>query len=377
MKVLYVTTISGTINAFLVPHIQALLDQGHNVDIACNITSPIKEQLLERGCKIFKIEFQRSPLTKKNYMAYKKLKKLIQEGEYDLVHTHTPVASLLTRLACRNMSNIKVLYTAHGFHFFKGAPLKNFLIYHTMERISAKYTDAIITINQEDYDLANKFKLKKPNSVYQTHGVGIDLNKFSSKDINEKVNLRKKYGYKGNDFILFYAAEMNSNKHQDLLINAVHLLKNKIANIKLLLAGNGPLKEKYEEQAERLGLQENVQFLGFREDISQLLSISDIAVASSRREGLPVNVMEAMATGLPLVVTNCRGQRDLVNNEKNGFVVGIDDYEDFANSIEKLYKSEELRQLYGKNSIEKVNLYSLDNVLEELKYIYSIHMNNK
>ena len=371
MKVLYVTTISRTVNAFLVPHIQALLDQGHTVDIACNIVSPIEEQLLERGCKIFNIEFQRSPLTKKNYMAYKQLKKLIQEGEFDLVHTHTPVASLLTRLACRNISNVKVLYTAHGFHFFKGAPLKNFLIYYTLEQISAKYTDAIITINQEDYVLANKFKLKKTNSVFKTHGVGIDLNKFSSRDANEKINLRKEYGYKSNDFILFYAAEMNSNKHQDLLIDVVHLLKNKIPNIKLLLAGKGALKEKYEDQAKKLGIQDNVQFLGFRKDIFQLLKISDIAVASSRREGLPVNVMEAMATGLPLVVTDCRGHRDLVKNNENGYSLKINDVEGFANAILRLYKSEELRQTFGNKSLEMVKDYSLETVLKEMELIYS------
>lgn len=372
MKILYVTTISGTINAFLVPHIQMLLKQGHNVDIACNITTPIEETLLGHGCKIFNIEFQRSPLTKINYSAYKKLKMLVQKEKYDLVHTHTPVASFLTRLACRNMSNIKVLYTAHGFHFFKGAPLKNWLIYYPIEKIAAKYTDTIITMNQEDYTSAKKFKLKKANnSIYSTHGVGIDLNKFSPSDINEKVNLRNEYGYKNNDFILFYAAELNGNKNQDLLINAIDLLKTKIPNIRLLLAGNGNLREKYEEQVQRLEIQENVKFLGFRKDIAQLLMISDIAVASSRREGLPVNIMEAMATGLPLVVTNCRGQRDLVMDGENGFVVEIDDYEGFANAIRKLYQSEELRIRFSAVNIERAKTYSISNVIKELEYVYS------
>ncbi|RFU67125.1 glycosyltransferase family 1 protein [Peribacillus saganii] len=372
MKILYVTTISGTINAFLVPHIKMLLKQGHSVDIACNIISPIKEQLLEPGCRIFNIEFQRSPLSKKNYLAYKSIKKLIQEEKYDLIHTHTPVASFLTRLSCRNMSNIKVLYTAHGFHFYKGAPLKNLLIYYNIEKNLAKHTDAIITINQEDYISAKKFKLKKVNSVYKSHGIGIDLNKFSPSNINEKLNLRKEYGYKSDDFILFFAAELNHNKHQDLLINAVSILKDKIPNINLLLAGEGPLMNQYEELVEMLELKNNISFLGRRNDVHNLLKLSDIGVASSRREGLPVNVMEAMATGLPLVVTDCRGNRDLVRDGENGYVVEIEDEEGFARAVKSLYDSWNLREDFSKRSLEFIKQFALENVLEEIKSIYTL-----
>ena len=309
-------------------------------------------------------------------MLTQRIKKLVLEEGYELVHTHTPIASFLTRLACREIPNLKMVYTAHGFHFFKGAPLKNFLIYYTMERILSKYTDAIITINQEDYILAKKFKLRKGNSVYKTHGIGVDLNKFSPRDINEKVNLRKEYGYKDNDVILFYAAELNGNKHQDLLINAINLLKDNVPNIRLLLAGNGNLREKYEEEVKRLGIQENVNFLGFRKDIARLLKMSDIAVASSRREGLPVNIMEAMATGLPLVVTNCRGQRDLVSNGINGFVIDLNDIEGFSNAVKEIYGSENLSEVFGGKSREIIKNYSLDNVLKEVQEVYSKVLKN-
>lgn len=376
MKILYVTTISNTIT-FFTDHIIMLLNQGHKVDLACNIIKPINPQLLQRGCRVFDIEFQRSPLKIDNLVAFRKIKRLVLNEGYDLIHVHTPVASFLTRLACRNIPNISVLYTAHGFHFFKGAPLKNWLLYYPAERLAARWTDAIITINKEDYNIANKMKLRKPKSIYKVHGVGIDLCKFSSPTLEEKTKLRIEYRFNNDDFILFYAAELNYNKHQDLLINVINLLKVKIPNIKLLLAGNGISRGQYEEQTKKLGLQANVKFLGFRKDIPALLKISDIAVASSRREGLPVNVIEAMAVGLPLVITNCRGQRDLVSNGQNGYLVDINDIKGFAHAIIKLYQSQETRQKFGKKNIEHSKKYSLDKVVKEMEDIYSVYLDAK
>jgi glycosyltransferase EpsD len=342
--------------------------------VAFNIVHEVSPELINLGCKIHNIQFQRSPLKKDNYIAYRKIKELILKEGYELVHVHTPVASFLTRLACRNIPNLKVIYTSHGLRFYEGAPLKNWLLYYPLEKLAARWTDGIITINEEDYNSARKLKLAKSNSIHRVHGVGVDLTKFQPKTMDMKAKLRKKYNYSENEFILFYAAELNRNKHQDLLINVVNLLKSKIKNIRLLLAGNGNLKEQYEEQVKKLGLQYYVQFLGYRRDIPELLKISDVAVASSRREGLPVNVMEAMATGLPLVVTNCRGQRELICDGENGFIVGIDDTEGFANAVEELYKSRETRRKFGKRSNEFSKSYSLDKVMQEMEEVYSTYL---
>jgi glycosyltransferase EpsD len=369
MKILYVATVSNTINAFLVPHIKKLLiEKGNQVDIACNIVQGINPDLIKLGCKIYNIEFQRSPFKKANYKAYIKIKKLIASGEYQLVHTHTPVASFLTRLACRNISNIKVLYTVHGFHFFKGAPLINWLLYYPIEKWLSKYTDCLITINDEDYELAvNKLKAR---SVKKVPGVGVDLNKFVPQKLEKKKELRKQYGYSDDDFILIYVGELNYNKHQDLLIKVVHVLKNKIPNIKLLLVGDGRLIEDYKQQVINLKLEDYIHFLGYRKDVPNLMAIADVAVSASRREGLPVNVMEAMATGLPLVVTDCRGNRDLVANGENGFVVALDDIDAFADAIEKLYNSQELRTKFGRANLEMIKKYSLENVMRCMEEIY-------
>lgn len=367
MKILYVTTISNTVNAFLIPHIKMLIEEGHEVHCAFNIVQEVNEELNNLGCKIHNIEFQRSPLRKENINAYKKLKKLIQQEKYDLVHTHTPVASACVRLACKNFNNIKVIYTAHGFHFYKGAPIQNWLIYYPIEKWLSKYTDCLITINNEDYKIAKeKFKAKH---VKMLEGVGIDTTKFTPQTLDKKIKLRKEYGYSEKDFILIFVGELNHNKHQDLLIKVISKLKSKITNLKLLLIGIGDMFEQYKQLVNDLGLEKNVEFLGYRNDVPNLMLISDISVSSSRREGLPVNVMEAMATGLPLIVTNCRGNRDLVKDNKNGYVVN-DDVESFANKVELLYLSEEKRVQFAQASLSLIEKYSLDNILEDLKNIY-------
>ena len=371
MKILYVTTISATVNAFLIPHIKFLIQQGNQVGLAFNTLQEVHPELIKQGCKVHQIEFQRNPIEMANMIAYKKIQKVVAEEEYELVHVHTPVASFLTRLACRNMKYVKILYTAHGFHFYKGAPKKNWAIYNTLERIAARWTDGLITMNDEDYYSAKKLKLRKSNSIHKVHGVGLDLYKFSPQTDEKKNKFRKDYGYNMEDFILIYVGELCYRKHQDLLLKAVEHLRSKTINIKLLLVGEGNLENHYKDLVKSLGLEKNVEFLGYRRDIPNLMAMCDIAVSTSRQEGLPVNVMEAMATGLPLVVTDCRGNSDLVYNGENGFVVGVDDAEACANSIENLYNSKDLRKEFGEKSKMLIQNYSLDNVMEEMKDIYS------
>lgn len=374
MKILFVSTIISTINAFLIPHINMLQKQGHIVEVAANTLIGDKDKLEDIGVRINHVEFQRSPFSKDNLMALNRIKKLVARERYDMVHTHTPIASFLTRLACRNIINLKILYTAHGFHFFRGAPKLNWLIYYPVEKLASRWTDAIITMNSEDYKLAKIFKCRKSNVVYKVDGIGVNLERFSSQLCEKKEELRVKHNYSNHDFILFYAAELNRNKHQDLLIKAIPMLKENIPHIKLLLAGDGILSEEYSNLAKSLHVEKHVDFLGYRKDVPELIAMSDISVSASRREGLPVNVMEAMAMGLPLVVTNCRGNIDLVKDGENGFVIESDDIEEFTSYIEKLYNEVELRKQFGEKSIELVQKYSLENVLEQMKVIYKHHL---
>ncbi len=370
MKILLVTTISDTINAFLIPHIEMLVNGGHRVEIAFNIHSEIDHKIINLGCKIHRIEFKRSVYDKKNLIAFKQIRKVIKEEKYHLIHTHTPIASFLTRLACLTIRghDINIIYTAHGFHFFRQAPFINWLLYYPVEKFLSRYTKIIVTINREDYQIARK-KFKRGSTRF-INGVGVCLDKFSPSNQTEKIRLRGKYGYNVNDYILVYAAELNYTKHQDLLISAINLLKNNIPEIRLLLAGTGNLSETYQKQVRQLCIDAHVHFLGYRKNISELLTISDVAVSSSRREGLPVNLMEAMATGLPIIATNCRGNRDLITNGYNGILVDGNNIQQMADAIQRLYLNKDLLIQFGKKNLSLINRYSTQTILKEMKKIY-------
>ncbi|WP_449536934.1 glycosyltransferase family 4 protein [Ferdinandcohnia sp. Marseille-Q9671] len=370
MKILYVATIASTINDFFIPHIKFLLDKGNVVGIACNKVHDISPKLLELGCEIHPITFQRNPLDLENVSAYKQIHRVVAEEGYELLHVHTPVASFITRMACRNIQNVKILYTAHGFHFFKGAPMKNWALYYTLEKMAARWTDGLITMNDEDYLSAKKLKLRKEHSIFKVNGIGLDLQKFVPQTFEKKNKLRYQYGFSDEDFILIYVGELSYRKHQDLIIKAVGRLKGSIPNLKLLVVGSGSKSIEYKELTKSLDIERNVAFLGYREDIPQLMALSDIAVSTSRQEGLPVNVMEAMATGLPLVVTNCRGNRDLVIHDLNGYVVDTDDVHGCASSIERLYKSAEIQQRFSTKNKDLIHLYSIEVVINDMNKIY-------
>lgn len=373
-KVLFVATVVKLhIMVFHIPYLELFKKKGYEVHVAARNDYENKEDCNIPFCdKFYDLPFERSPIKRNNIQVYKELKEIIDSNDYNIIHCHTPMGGVLGRLAARKArkKGSKVIYTAHGFHFYRGASTKNWLLFYPIEKWLAKHTDTLITINEEDYIFANK-KNFKADSIKLVHGVGIDLSKFYPQTQEKKIQLRKEYGYKEKDFILFCAAELNYNKHQDLFINAVSILNKKIPNIRLLLAGNGPLFNHYKRQASDLCLSSYICFLGYRNDIKDLLLISDIAVSASRREGLPVNIMEAMATGLPLVVTNVRGNRDLVKDGLNGFVFELDNVNEFTNAVEKIYKDVLLSKEFGKKNTEIIQKYSLVSVLQELEMIYN------
>lgn len=366
-KVLFVATVDSHIASFHVPYLEWFGRQGCEVHVASNGGTDVPFADVK-----YNIPFERAPFRIANLRAYKQLKTIIGNNRYDLIHCHTPVGALLTRLAARNVrkNGTKVIYTAHGFHFFKGAPPISWLLYYPVEKWLSRYTDVLITINAEDYESAHngRFKAQK---ILMVNGVGVDLERYRPQTKEKKENLREQYGYANRDFILVYVAELSRRKHQDLLIDSVYLLSRKIPQVKLILVGSGDLMESYKTRVEKLGIDDHVEFLGYRKDIPNLLTMADVAVSSSRQEGLPVNVMEAMATGLPLVVTDCRGNRDLVKHGENGYVVGVDDKESLADAVYGLYQSEELRAAFGQRNLELIKKFSLSTVGEEMAQIYS------
>lgn len=371
-RILFCATVDFHFRAFHLPYLKWFKEQGWEVHIAASgkLNLPYVD-------KKYDIPIQRSPLHKANILAYKKLKEIINKNQYKIIHCHTPMGGVLTRLAARGArrNGTKVIYTAHGFHFCKGAPLANWLLYYPIEKIMSKYTDTLITINREDYLLAKNQRFNAGN-IEHVHGVGVNTEKFHPVNSSEKSQLRKKYGYKDEDFLMFYAAEFNKNKNQQLLIRSLQLVKEQVPNVKLLLAGEGPLLRECQELSAKLGVDRLIDFLGYRKDINSLLKMCDCAVGSSIREGLPVNIMEAMACGLPVVATHNRGHRELILDQRNGWVISNQNVLEFAGRLISLAQNRELSVELGLNSRHIIlATYGIQQVLGEKASIYLNYMN--
>ncbi|MCP8967839.1 glycosyltransferase family 4 protein [Ectobacillus ponti] len=365
MKILYVTTISNTANTFLVPHIRMLVEQGHQVDVAFNIKQDVNPDLLQLGCKVHELEFQRSPLNRKNYSAYRKLKKVIKDGTYDIVHTHTPIASACVRMACRALKSVKVIYTAHGFHFFKGAPLKNWLIYYPIEKCLAKYTDVLITINKEDAERAKKSF--NAGRVEYIPGVGLNTERINNTHINW-LSKRKELGIPHDAFVIISIGELNKNKNHETVIRAIAKLGN--PKVRYLVCGVGPLMEYLVNLSKELGIEDQVKLLGYRGDVIEICKMSNIFCFPSMREGLGMAALEAMASGLPIITSDVHGIVDYSLQGITGYTCNPTDIDAFAQGIKELSLNPELCKRFGNTNMEAVKGFSLSNVLRQLKQIY-------
>ncbi|MDK0618349.1 glycosyltransferase family 4 protein [Clostridium perfringens] len=363
-KILYVTTVSRTINAFLIPHIEMLIENKYEVNCACYIDREIDKRLIKKGVKIYNIPFSRNPLSLDNLKAFNELIKIQEENQYDMIHVHTPIASIYGRLLKLKFKNLKTIYTAHGYHFFKNGPKMGWILYYPIEKLMAKLTDVTININKEDFEITKK-KLK-PKKAYLINGVGLNINEYSLLSEGERNKKRRVLGLKDDDFVVIMIAELNGNKNQMQLVRAIELLKNKYQNIKCLIVGEGKKLQFLKKEVKKRSLEKNIVFLGFRKDVNELINASDIGVLFSYREGLPRNLMEIMANGKRIVATNIRGNRDIVCNKFIGALVEVNDYEATAKAIEKFYLTSA-----NKNKILKeVESYSILNILTELSSIY-------
>ena len=336
-RVLFVATVDQHIRHFHVPYLRWFQEKGFKVSVASNGNENVPYVDIKHD-----VTFERSPWSFNNIIAFFEIRKIIKKNKYNLIHTHTPVASILVRVANVSLGKpAKVLYTAHGFHFYKGAKVLNWLLYYPIEKLLSNFTDSLITINQEDYDIANKKRFGCKN-IHLVNGVGVNLEQFKMPTQIEKNKLRLKYGLERDDFVLIYVGELSKRKNQELLLNVVHDLSLKIKELKLLLVGKGDEESNLRALCSSLGLDNVVKFLGYRRDIPNLMKISDLSVSTALQEGLPVNVMESLSVGLPCIVSNCRGNRDIIKDNLNGFVIEKYDSQEFVEKIHQLYSNNAL-----------------------------------
>lgn len=364
-KVLFVATVVKThIMEFHIPYLKMFKEMGWETAVAARNDYENPADCIIPYCdSYYNVPFERNPLKPGNLKAYKELKHIIDEGEYDIIHCHTPVGAMLTRLAAKQARKrgTKVFYTAHGFHFYKGAPAINWILYYPVEKWLSRYTDVLITINKEDFEQAKTFKAGK---VCYVPGVGIDLKKFQTNPIirNEKRRwLCHEYDIPSSATVLLSVGEVNKNKNHRVVIEALGQLNRK--DIYYVICGRGPLLDEYKELSRQYKIEEQVILTGYRTDVADFYKAADVFVFPSFREGLPVAVMEAMASGLPVITTRIRGSSDLVTEGENGLLVQPKDVAGFCNAINQ-YANVLKREMTAKKNIEKANEYDLKHILQ-------------
>ena len=364
-KVLFAATVVKThIMEFHIPFLRMFQQAGWETAVAARNDYEDPGDCVIPCCdRYYDIPFERSPLKPGNLRAYRDLKRVIDEGKYNLIHCHTPVGALLTRLAALRVrkKGTKVIYTAHGFHFYRGAPILNWLVYFPAELLCGFFTDVLITINREDYAFAQKHI--HAGKVCYVPGVGVDLDRFSG----SRETAREKLGIGKDEFVLLSVGEMTVNKNHRLALQALALLRDK--PIRYVLVGRGEQMENLQALARELEISNRVIFTGYRSDVPELYPAADAFFFPSIREGLSVALMEAMASGLPSIVGKIRGNTDLIDDGVEGVYMPLTP-EGAAEAIEKLYDDPELRSRLGEAAREKVRRFSAPEVQERMREIY-------
>lgn len=383
-KALIIASMASMIDNFNRKNIELLSAMGYDITLAANFKSEDSNsyeknqkflaEMKKKGYHVVHIDFTRK-LTNISLQikSIKQVRELFKR-KFDIVHCHSPICSIITRILFqkyRSKYNSKLLYTAHGFHFYKGAPKKNWLIYYPAEKICSYMTDVLITINKEDYSLAKqKMKAKK---VEYLPGIGIDLNKFNNTDKDDSLKLT--LGCKPEDIMLLSVGELSERKNQTVVINALDKLRKDdvvtFNKIKYYIVGKGHLEDYYKQLIRDKDLENSIKLLGFRNDIDRLLNTADVFIFPSIQEGLPVALMEAMASGLPVIASRIRGNTDLIENGKGGFLVSPNDVMGFENCIKKLVENPNYFKNMKSINLKTIKDFSDEIIIKKTEKIYS------
>ncbi len=367
---LFVATLYCHLANFHLPYMEMLQDCGCVVHAAAYPDWHIW-RVEGRIARCRRIGFSRSVLNPANLAAFFNMRRILKEENYDLIHVHSPIAAFITRLALPGTGRGALIYTAHGFHFYRGASWWKWLLYFPPEWLAGYRTDALIVVNEEDYRTARLFKGLSPEKVHLVPGVGFDPRQYSSGlEEADREGLRRELQISAGAKVALCVGEFNRNKNQAMLLKAWPAVLEKAGPAFLLLAGEGGGERRLRKMAAGLGIGKYIRFLGFRTDIPRLLQLADIALLTSFREGLPRAVLEAMAAGKPLVATDTRGLRDLVVDGSTGFLVPCGDSAAAAGRIVELFSDEEAAKRLGREAAIRSREFSFERVAPQMAAIY-------
>lgn len=372
-KALQLASVASMIDQFNIPNIELMQSLGYHVDVVADFTNPgtissarateLLRQLESMDVRVIDIAIPRNLNPKSVFSAYKKVKKLIGTERYDLIHCHSPIGGAVTRLAAEKerKNGTKVIYTAHGFHFYDGAPLKNWIVFYPIEKWLSRYTDVLITINKEDYRRAcENFKAGK---IVYVPGIGVDTEKFGAHCRGGEI--RAEFGIGSDDALLLSVGELNGNKNHEAVIRALAKIEEKPYYV---IVGKGEKEAYLQSLITQLGLADRVKLAGFRNDVADFYDAADAFVFPSFREGLSVALMEAMASGLPVVCGRIRGNTDLIDEGSGGFFFDPDDTDSVTNAIQRLLNADMKR--YGSHNLEKMKEFDVHTVEKYVSEIY-------
>lgn len=391
-KVLMVASVASMIGQFNMNNLSILQELEYEVHVACNFmdrtiwtNERIKyfvDELRVKGISYHQIEFPREPIDiKRISMAYRELKKLVYTNKFDFIHCHAPVAGVISRIVA-HQSHTNIVYTSHGFHFFNGASKKNWILFYPIEKFLSKWTDILITINMEDYNRAkDKFRAKR---IVYIPGVGVDTYKFYPKEYNEENELeyiekfqkiRSEFNIPLDAKVLVSVGELNENKNHESVIRALADISDLHSkDVFYLIAGKGKLKEKLQRVIDELGLTRRVILMGFRNDITDIYISANAYILPSHREGLNVSLMEAMASGLPCLCGNIRGNVDLIDTN-GGFLFNSSSVSDIREKISMFLKLNDSQMaIMRSHNLKKVKFFDKNVVDNSMKMIYEMFL---
>lgn len=379
-QVLMLASVASMIDQFNMPNIALLQKLGYHVDVACNFeqgntcsdarVAELKSKLREMNVRCYQIDFARNiKCIGQNIKAYQQVKKLMEQNHYVFCHCHSPIGGVVARIA-GHRTKTKIIYTAHGFHFYKGAPIANWLMFYPVEKILSYWTDTLITINQEDYERAKKkFHAGK---TYYLPGIGIDLERFHVGDAQTIQQKRQELGLQPQDVFLLSVGELSDRKNHVVVIEAMKQLIQRHPQLRYFICGQGEKKQELQQLIRKYHLEDHVKLLGFRTDVAELCQAADVFVFPSKQEGLPVALMEAMACGVPVVCSRIRGNTDIVKDGVNGYLVSSDRSEKYILAIAKAMQMNTIvdkKKMYAINQVQ-LQPYSVSKINVEMQNIY-------